>query len=179
MAGPSRIQQAIYRFVVWQKSAQDPRSTGFLHDAHTLGLTSITRITCSDLYFVEGDLSAGGLAELAGQLLYDPVTQGIGWEQFTDRAEKPGADSADTHVIEVTLRPGVTDPVAGQIMRAAGVLGIPGVRAVSTGQRFFVEGDHLTEEDLHQLAARLLCNPIIQRFTLGPITPFLKSPPSK
>ncbi len=157
--------------MVWQKSAQDPRSTGFLHDAHTLGLTSLTRITCSDLYFIEGDLSPDGLAQLADQLLYDPVTQGIGWELFTDRAKKPGADTADTHVIEVTLRPGVTDPVAGQIMRAAGVLEIPGVRAVSTGQRFFVEGDHLTDEDLNQLAARLLCNPIIQRFTLGPITP--------
>ncbi len=43
-------------------------------------------------------------------------------------------------MVEVALRPGVTDPVADEIVRAAHELGIPGVERASTGFRYLVHG---------------------------------------
>ncbi len=65
----------------------------------------------------------------------------------------------------------MTDAVAEQILRACRTLDIKEATAASTGHRFVVQGDSLTSADLHRLATRLLCNPIIQRYALGLITP--------
>ena len=78
-------------------------------------------------------------------------------------------------LIEVALRPGVTDPVAEQIVRAAKELGIPGVQNASTGTRYLA-GGRLSEQDLHTLAHRLLANPTIHRYTLGEIMPVFPHP---
>ena len=98
------------------------------------------------------------------------------------RRNAPGSGSGDpdgdapagpTRRVEVALRPGVTDPVAAEALRAARELGIGGIESVSTGEAFDVEGDALTEGELRLLAERLLCNAVIQRYTLGEIRPQL------
>jgi phosphoribosylformylglycinamidine synthase len=72
-------------------------------------------------------------------------------------------------IIEVALRPGVTDPVAEQIVRAAHELGFDGVHRASTGLRFLVEG--LESGQLEKLAKQLLANAVIQHWTVGEIAP--------
>ena len=79
-------------------------------------------------------------------------------------------------LIEVALRPGVTDPVAEQVVRAARELGIPGVERAATGQRYWVQGAQVEEHDLHNLAQRLLANPVIQRYAIGEIEPVFPRP---
>ena len=160
----------IYRFIVCPLGPEDPRSTGLLKDAHSLGLSTVAQVACQDLYFIQGALSPSELEQLATRLLHDPVTQSIRWDTpaLTD---PPAGGLRSAHPIEVALRPGVTDPVAEQIVRAAHLLGVSGVQAASTGQRFIVQGDGLQADDLHRLADRLLCNPVIQRYTLGEIAP--------
>ncbi len=76
----------------------------------------------------------------------------------------------------MALRPGVTDPVAEQILRAAHVLEIHDINAASTGQRFVIKGQGLSPEDLRRLAVRLLCNPVTQHYCLGEITPSFPEP---
>ncbi|HRE26164.1 MAG TPA: hypothetical protein PK954_06000, partial [Anaerolineales bacterium] len=44
--------------IVTPRRADDPRSRGLLHDAHALGLRDVSHITASDLYFIEGKLTA-------------------------------------------------------------------------------------------------------------------------
>ncbi|NMB68804.1 MAG: phosphoribosylformylglycinamidine synthase subunit PurL [Chloroflexi bacterium] len=156
---------------------EDPRSAGFLHDAHALGLTAVERIRCADLYFIQGRLTPAEVQVLAGRLLHDPITHTV--MQLESAADRlPAADSVPQgeYIIEVALRPGVTDPVAEQIVRAARLLGISGVQAASTGLRFEISGAGLSEADCHLLAARLLSNPIIQRYTLGAIEPSFPLP---
>ena len=63
----------------------------------------------------------------------------------------------------------VTDPVAAQIVRAARELGYVGVHQAATGLRFLVRG--LTEEQVSELARRLLANPTIHTLTPGEIAP--------
>ncbi len=79
--------------------------------------------------------------------------------------------TAPLGTIEVALRPGVTDPAAEQIVRAARMIGITNINAASTGLRFFVKGKEITEDLLRQLAERLFANAVIQRYALGTIVP--------
>ena len=157
---------AIYRFVVRFTPSDDPRSAGLLADAHALGFEQLKLIQCQDIYFVEGQLSTEECQQLALKLLTDPVTQISEWIELpASRADI----EPDAVMVEVALRPGVTDPVADEIVRAAHELGIPGVERASTGYRYLVHGGN--EEAARQLAQRLLANMVIHRWSIGEIEP--------
>jgi phosphoribosylformylglycinamidine synthase len=153
----------VYRFVVRFLST-DPRSAGFLSDARALGFHHLQNITCQDLYFVEGFLSPEEIQRLGRELLSDPVTQAF--EASILGPERP--PTMFNH-IEVAYRPGVTDPVAHEIVRAAHELGFEGVQRAATGLRFFVEGLNVAE--VGRLAKQLLANNVIQHWRIGDITP--------
>ena len=72
-------------------------------------------------------------------------------------------------MIEVSFLPGVTDPVAEQIIRAAHELGLEEIHRATTGTRYMVNG--LDQTTAKKLAARLLANTVIQQWTIGEITP--------
>lgn len=164
-----------YRFIVRPRQPDDPRSTTYLTDAHALGLKLITHLECQDLYFIEGQIDETDLQRLASELLSDPIAQTAEWGRLF-LTSNPRNRQSTGYTVEVALNPGVTDPVAEQIVRAARVLGIPGVERASTGLRFVVHGEHLEEADLHLLARRLLANPVIQRYTLGEVQPVFPQP---
>jgi phosphoribosylformylglycinamidine synthase subunit PurSL len=176
MAAITVSDQKSYRFIVEQNAARDPRPAAYLEDAHALGLDTIEQIACFDLYFIQGCCSAGQLDHLAQHLLHDPVTQTIRWQSLDCEQEPGDCPPIDGELIEVALRPGVTDPVAEQILRAAHILGIDDINAASTGQRFVIKGKNLSPEDLRRLAMRLLSNPVIQNYALGEITPSFPEP---
>jgi phosphoribosylformylglycinamidine synthase len=169
MSNTNPLDSQIYRFVTRPRQGNDPRSASLLADAHTLGLTAVQRLDCLDIFFIEGTLAPSQVAQLASNLLSDPITQSVEWGRLLTGA--PGSKSPGYHVIEAALRPGVTDPVAEQIVRSASVLGITGVQRAAVGLRYEVYGETLTEDDLLALARRLLVNNIIQHFTLGEIEP--------
>lgn len=146
-------------------------SSALVADAHALGIASLAHIEKHDLYFVRGILTSAERQRLASELLADPVTQTYVWRN--------GTPASDKQVIEVALRPGVTDPVAHEIVRAAHALGIGSVREAATGQRYTLTGNTnqpLTTAELRTLARRLLVNDVIQRFALDQIEPAF--PPS-
>lgn len=154
----------IYRFVV-RFNQNDPRSAGLLADARALRFNDLRRIECQDLYFVEGQLSQDELQQLALSLLTDPVTQSAEWAELPN----PTPRKPHTVMVDVAFRPGVTDPVAGEIVRAAHELGFKGVQRAATGFRYIVEGGN--DVAGHRLAQRLLANAVIQRYAVGDIEP--------
>lgn len=167
----------VHRFLVAPRAAEDPRSAGFLQDAHALGISAVEHIRCLDLYFIQGTLTPLEIQTLADRLLHDPVTQEV--LHTHPAAGNPSAADCILNgifIVEVALRPGVTDPVAEQVVRAAHVLGIPGVLAASTGLRFELQGAQLTPLECSLLAERLLSNPVIQHHTLGEIEPSFPTP---
>ena len=170
-------QTAVYRFIIQPKTANDPRSLGFTSDAHTLGFSQIEHIECHDLIFLRGSLSPQELRILADRLLHDPVTQSI---DFSLLPPPPASQNPSTpptsSVIEVVLKPGVTDPVAEQVVRAAALLGIDGIEAASTGFRFIVHGERLTVDLLQLAAKRLFANNVIHTYAIGEITPVFSRP---
>ncbi len=152
--------------LVVQSKQSDPRNAGLLVDAHALGLDRVTDIRCHDLYFIEGDLAEPDLKRLAAELLSDPVAQTAEWRT----ADGSAVAASNQQVIETARRPGVTDSVAEQIVRAAHELGISAVQRAATGNSYRVGGT-LTADDLRTLAERLLANAVIQHYKLGPIEP--------
>jgi phosphoribosylformylglycinamidine synthase len=155
----------IHRFIT-RPSHPDPRATGTLAAARALGFHQLQRVECQDLYFIESQLSQEGLQQLALKLLSDPVTQSITWDEMPAPLSSSEPDSV---ILEVALRPGVTDPVAAEIVRAARELGLASVHRAATGSRFQVEG--LNVEQVEQLAKALLANPVIQHWKIGDIEP--------
>lgn len=151
---------SIHRFMVSQRAGVDPRAIRLLADAKALGFSDITGFAYQDIYFIEGDLNAEQQQTLAARLLSDPVAQHCDY------------DAHHSHInqtIETALRPGVTDPVAEQIVRGAQLLGMTVTRA-ATGQRFVVQSERpLSQAELNKLALRLLVNPVIHHYALGTV----------
>lgn len=156
--------------IVRPRRTADPRAAALLAEARALGITGIREIECGELYFLKGVLSPADRQRLA-ELLSDPISQTSHWRSV----ERDGIVSFSGHVIETALRPGVTDPVAEQIVRCATVLGISGVERAATGQRFTVHGV-ISEQDLHTLARRIFANTVIQRYAIGEIEPVFPQP---
>lgn len=160
----------IYKFLV-QITTSDPRNMDYLNDAHALGFQHLKCVQVQDLYFIEGQLSQEELQQLALKLLSDPVTQHFSWIELPASLSQPEADSV---IVEVALRPGVTDPVAEQLVRAAHELGLSGVHRAATGQRFHLCFDSsvpVRESVTESVCKSLLANNVIQHWTIGEITP--------
>ena len=102
-----------FRFIVRPRPGRDPRSAGLLADAHALGLAALRGLECQDLYFIEGRIGEVDLERIAHELLSDPITQIVEWGRLF--SSRPPAWT-DRSFIDVALRPGVTDPVAEQIV---------------------------------------------------------------
>jgi len=162
----------IYKFIVSNKTI-DPRNGGHLKDAHALGFHHLHGITVQDLYFIEGQLSQEMSQQLALKLLSDPVTQSMSWTELSTERTSLSQPEDGSVILEVALRPGVTDPVAEQLVRAAHELNLNGVHRAATGQRFilcFAEGvAHISTSK--SIAKSLLANSVIQHWTIGEIIP--------
>ena len=158
-----------HKFLV-QNKTNDPRNGGYLNDAHALGFQHLKCIQVQDLYFIEGQLSQEGLQRLALELLSDPITQSSSWMELPAALSKPEDDSV---IVEVALRPGVTDPVAEQLVRAAHELGLNGIHRAATGQRFilYFDGDVDRRLTSRSISKSLLANNVIQQWTIGDISP--------
>ncbi|MBI3168738.1 MAG: phosphoribosylformylglycinamidine synthase subunit PurL [Chloroflexi bacterium] len=160
-----------YKFLVNHKT-NDPRNEGYLKGAHALGFHYLRNIIVQDLYFIEGQLSSEELKQLTLKLLSDPVTQTVTWDEMpAPLASRP--PEPDTVILEVSLRPGVTDPVAHEIVRAAHELGISGVHRAATGQRFILHFDPSVpvRESVTESVYKLFANPVIQHWKIGSIEP--------
>jgi len=164
-----------YRIAVTSSLAT--REQVILNQISTLGIQQRLNLKIVDLYFVEGNLPPESLRKISQTLLSDPVTDQSNWQPLNkDRVttfnseEKPSCQT-----IEVLLRPGVTDNVANELLRAAHRLGFDELEGVATGQRYEFSGDPedgtLSTAELHRIAKSLLVNDTIQRYTLGEIEP--------
>ncbi|MBE0699504.1 MAG: phosphoribosylformylglycinamidine synthase subunit PurS, partial [Anaerolineaceae bacterium] len=161
----------VYRFVVRSKIGNDPHSYTYLSDAISLGLTRIEKILVSDIYFIEGNLSEADQHTLSYTILADSITQEVDCSKIISTDPVGNGSDAAQSIVEVTYYPGVTDPVAEQIVRAAHIQGVKSVERAATGKQFCISGSRLDPGFIDQFAGRFLSNPTIQRYVIGEITP--------
>lgn len=73
-------------------------------------------------------------------------------------------------VVDVNLKPEILDPQGRAVMGALGRLGLSGVTDVRQGKQFVlsINGDIDDEKlaQIHEIAATLLRNPVIEDFTV-------------
>jgi len=149
------------------------RAREIIENAQSLGITSLADVRVQTLYFLRGDLTPADLDLLCTTLLVDPIIETVAWNPVKETADSLPARQAEDWIVEVGLHPGVTDAVAGQIVDTAGALGVQDIQA-ATGQRYELVGA-LTEDDVRNIARRLLCNETIQHFYLGQMAPAFPS----
>ena len=66
-------------------------------------------------------------------------------------------------VVDVVLKPEISDPQGQAVLGALGRLGHTGVRSVRQGKHFVLEVDGTPDEaELKQIAETLLANPVIE-----------------
>jgi phosphoribosylformylglycinamidine synthase II/phosphoribosylformylglycinamidine synthase I len=145
-----------YRVVV---ASCEANGDTYVETARQLGTSALRGVRANRLYFLQGALDEATVARIAGELLADPVT-----ETFTIGGQTSARDASNC--IEVALLPGVTDPPAESLLRAAQLLGIDGLARAATGQQFLLEGA-LDEATRQRLAAEVFANPVIQRFAIN------------
>lgn len=155
-----------YRVVVSTRARGTANDrSGYVRSAHQIGITNLESCTSMRLYFLQGSLTPNDVELVASELLADPVTE-------TYRHIKIGTDTSGLdenidglHIIEVTLLPGVTDPAAENLIHAATLLGINGLRLAATAHRYELTGE-LSSDDLRRLTTDVLSNQVIQRHTI-------------
>jgi phosphoribosylformylglycinamidine synthase II len=157
----------IYRIEVFWRGEGDGRA-GDIHSqiAH-LGINSVTQVRIANLYFLRGGLSADDIERIATEFLVDPVVEGYRW--FPPSIPPDGGEGKGGQ-IEVGFHPGVTDPVAKHLLHRSRQLGVGALEAVVTSTRYAFDG-HVSSAELRRIAEELLCNPVIQSYTLGPMQP--------
>jgi phosphoribosylformylglycinamidine synthase len=168
----------IYRVEVTWHGGEDGRAVELLGRIAQLKVADVEGVRIDTLYFLRsasddaaGDaLTAADVQRIAEELLVDPVVEAYRWRPVavTDTDDDDATDVG--HVVEVSYRPGVTDPVAKHLLKRARLLGVEGLAAVTTGTRYTFDGD-LTPEALHTIAQGVLCNDVIQTYALGPMRP--------
>ena len=150
--------------VFWRSDLPDGRAEDTLRQIAALGMAHVHNVRVSRLYFLRGNLSPGDVERLAGELLVDPVVEGYAlWPVI------PGNNEGERLAIEVAYHPGVTDPVAENLLQRARFLGLH-VEAAATAVRYEFEGE-LSPSDLEAIARQALCNEIIQYASLHPLQP--------
>lgn len=172
----------LYRYEVRRLGAGGPRAEALIADVRALGMGTLRSAQETVLYFVEGTIAPEERNLLGLFLFSDPVEEC--WEcsealEQPDAGSEPGRrpDPASgqahlaLHVVEVCRKPGVTDPVALEIVRAAHELGIKGVRRAATGVRWELEADWLDRDALEKITRLLIANPVIERWEFGRIVP--------
>ncbi len=155
-----------FRVEVYGRRAEDGRAGELLDQIEHLSLSrEIKQLAVSNLYFLRGDLAPADIEQIATELLTDPITECYRWHALSNPLPATSAPA-----IEVGLHPGVTDPVAAHLLKRAHLLGMTALDATTTGMRYVFQ-DPLPPEDLHTLAREILCNDVIQFYTLGEMTP--------
>jgi len=142
--------------VFYKSDVPDTIGLGIVEDIFDLGIQCVESVRTAAVYWIEGDLDSQTVDRIGSELLADPITQNYTFDSVYD-------NSSDW-TVEVQFKPGVTDAVGDSTAKGIKDIGISGVDAVRTGQKFWLHGD-LNSDMIQTIAQRLLMNDVIQSYT--------------
>ena len=137
-------------------------STKLIAALREAGLSGVTQVTASRLFFLEGQLNPADARRIATELLADPVSESA--EVLGADDPMPTTDSAGV-AFEVHLRPGVMDPVAQSTLAELHAEGFS-IDAVRTARRYVLSGE-LSEQQVFETVGRVLANDCIEQVVPG------------
>lgn len=111
-------------------------------------------------FLLEGDsLTRPDVERLAGELLADPVVESVAVAELGGRH--------DGNAYTVLLKPGVMDPTAESVLKAAADLNVPAAE-VRTFRRYYGP-DGISSLDRDTLFRKVLANDAIEQVVIGPL----------
>ncbi|MBI3272626.1 MAG: phosphoribosylformylglycinamidine synthase [Planctomycetes bacterium] len=147
-----------------REGAGDPVARGILADALDLGIEGLSGVVVSDLFWIEGELSADEVGRARRELFVDPVAEeavdGVG-----EQGAGAGGGAPSAHWVTILRKPGVMDPVEGSARRALAELGLT-VGGVRAGRQYGLQGS-ISLDQCKLLVRRLLANPVVDEVHLG------------
>ena len=152
---------ALYRITVSAADGMvDAHGSAVLKDVHELGESGVTKVASSRLYLLEGPVDQATVTRIASELFADPVTEVFDVQLGGDDRRLPtaGFDAC----VEVHLKGGVMDVVAGSTLSAIADMSIDTTQlAASTARMYQLKGVG-SREKLELIAKRLLSNDCIE-----------------
>ena len=161
-----------WRFEIFNRpGVADVHGNGVLEDIREIGINSVEAVQSAKVFMIEGDFDKSFARRLAQELLTDPVCE----EYYIGRSGAP-AGLAKATLIEVHLKSGVTDPVAGSVMAAITDMGTKADN-VRTARKYILLGE-VSQSQIDTIAKKILANDCIEDVIIGneaePPSPHLK-----
>ncbi|MBI4129782.1 phosphoribosylformylglycinamidine synthase subunit PurL, partial [Candidatus Roizmanbacteria bacterium] len=170
---------------------KDTLGKSVFYDAQrTIGVPGLTEVRTVKVYRVEGT-DGDGATKLAEELFHEPIDQTYKVDQLLIQPATLFHRAANAvsqrmfgrtifhrpnSVVEIAYKPGVMDPDAGPIAKAASNLGVP-VDAVTTSTKYAFYGN-VRKGVVDQVVHRLLVNKTVQRIiTEKPETLLIRGEP--
>ncbi|HLE86328.1 MAG TPA: phosphoribosylformylglycinamidine synthase subunit PurL, partial [Candidatus Brocadiaceae bacterium] len=125
------------------------------------------------VYIIFGNISKNDMETIAQKLLVDTITQdyqifdsGLRRERSVERFRTADFKS---HIVEISRKPGVMDPIEQSVLKALSDIGI-NIDGVKTAQKYLIEGN-ISPETIRIIATRLLANTKIENVFIYPEMP--------
>ncbi|MDR0890939.1 MAG: phosphoribosylformylglycinamidine synthase subunit PurS [Endomicrobium sp.] len=134
-----------------------------LSDINQVIQSQITKINCSFIYTIEGDIDKRQIDIICSKLLTDPIT-----EEYCYQNIKQYIFNTKWIIIEVWYKNGVTDTVAETVVKAVKDLGITNKIRVKRGYKYYLYSPNKKIQDytLHVMSRVCLCNVLIQDYII-------------
>ncbi|MDE1889767.1 MAG: phosphoribosylformylglycinamidine synthase subunit PurL [Planctomycetota bacterium] len=149
--------------VFFKNEFSDALGNNIRSEVETFGFQGITDIRGCQVYIIFGNVSKNDLDTIARKLLVDMINQ------HYEINPLPIGRSNNFHIVEVSRKPGVMDPVEQSVLKALRDIGIK-AEGVKTAQKYVIDGN-LSIETVRTIATRVLANTKIEDVFIYPETP--------
>src|SRR3990170_2227458 len=159
--------------VFFKNEFPDPLGNNIRSEIETFGFHGVSNIRVRQVYIIFGNVSKNDMETIAQKVLVDTVTQdyqifdsGLRCERSVERFRTADFKS---HIVEISRKPGVMDPIEQSVLKALSDIGI-NIDGVKTAQKYLIEGN-ISPETIRIIATRLLANTKIENVFIYPEMP--------
>ncbi|GAB4147041.1 MAG: phosphoribosylformylglycinamidine synthase subunit PurL [Planctomycetaceae bacterium] len=145
----------------------DREAERVLAETKSTGTNSIRSIRSARSFLVQGEVDSSDVERIAETLLADPITEQFHISETASREPDNQNGAAESELLNVLFKPGVTDNVAYSTKNVLGDLGFD-VEAVATCRKYWINAD-ASAEDVNRMCNKVLANDAIERIVRGPL----------
>src|SRR3972149_7440618 len=150
--------------VFFKNEFPDPLGNNLQSEIETFGFHGVSNIRVRQVYIIFGNFKKNDLDTIAQKLLVDTITQHYRISDFGFQIS-----DFEHHIVEISRKPGVMDPVEQSVLKALRDMGIS-IDGVKTAQKYLIDGT-ISTETIRIIATKLLANTKIEDVFIYPETP--------
>ena len=164
--------------ITTKKGYDDVEGNSVLSQIRDFGIMSVDNVASSVIYDIAADFNERQAALIARELLADSVLNDYSIRKMrATRRLQPHEKFTEGHVIRITRKPGVMDPVEQSAKKAIKDLGFE-AKSVKTIRKYFLRGK-LNVAEIDTIARKTLANEVIEDVTFDLELPFQDIPQAK